>query len=171
MLPRSKLFLALVGSGLIASCSAANPDVSASTPVAPEPVAPTFDTFAPPNVQFPVTTTAGTCPDTVDLWELGLGFEGGADHTVVVDFPAMATGPTEILHSEDRRIIYVAPLREEFADCAGTAASEALAMYSVHFGNGKVHFDLDLSRGDGSYTIRYADLSVNRPYVYWRAEE
>lgn len=109
MLPRSKLFLALVGSGLIASCSAANPDVSASTPVAPEPVAPTFDTFAPPNVQFPVTTTAGTCPDTVDLWELGLGFEGGADHTVVVDFPAMATGPTEILHSEDRRIIYVAP--------------------------------------------------------------
>lgn len=172
MILHAKTVLALVGSSVIASCSGANPSVSAPAPVDTAPNAPpTVNTFAPPNVQFPVTTTAGTCPDTVDLWELGLGFEGGADHTVVVDFPAIATAPTEILRSEERRITYVAPLREEFADCAGTATSEALAMYSVRFDDGKVHFDLDLSRGDGSYTIRYADLSAHRPYIYWRAEE
>ncbi|MFQ4135533.1 hypothetical protein PGN35_004365 [Nodosilinea sp. PGN35] len=157
----------VVGSCLIASCSASGPPAA---PTQDTPAA-AFDTFMPPNVQLPVAVTAGTCPATVDLWELGLGFEGGADHTVAIDFPAIATGPTEILHSEERRIIYVAPLQDEFAACVGTADSEALIMYSFHFGNGKVHFDLDLTEGNGSHTIRYADLSVNRPYVYWRAEE
>ena len=161
------LLASVMGSCLLVSCSTTAPPTATPTG---EVTRPAFDTFTAPNVQLPVTTAAGTCPDTVDLWVMSQGFEGGADHTVVVDFPAIATGPTEILSSEDRRIIYVAPLQEEFASCSGTAESEFLAMYSVHLGNGKVHFELNLSDDGGARTIRYADLSVTRPYIYWRAE-
>ncbi|MGF1497002.1 MAG: hypothetical protein ACFB8W_09295 [Elainellaceae cyanobacterium] len=58
-----------------------------------------------------------------------LGFEGGADHTVVVDTQAIATLPLEIVQSEERRVIYEAPLQEEYAACVGTAQSARLSMY------------------------------------------
>jgi|GEM_PF-2058837 len=124
-----------------------------------------------PNVQFPVVAESGTCPETVAVWEFLLGFEGGADHTVVADFGAIATLPVEVVQSEAQRVVYEAPLNEEFATCVGTARSEYLSMYAFEFGEGKVRFDLDLTNSDGFREIRYADVSVNRPYVYWRAAE
>ncbi len=162
----------MVVSGLLASCEGLNPDAGAppGALLPQEATLHTFDTFTAPNVQLPVTATAGTCPDTVDLWIISQGFEGGADHTVVVDFPAIATGPTEILPFPDQRVVYLAPLREEFATCVGTADSEALAMYSIFLEEGNVHFALNLEERDGTFEIRYADLSANRPYIYWRAE-
>jgi hypothetical protein len=180
--PKSLLSLAM-GSCWIVSCRAVDPGASAppsATPTAPPseaaPQASTFagnfsGTFVPPNLPLPVTATAGTCPDTVDLWALSLGFEGGADHTVVVDFPAIATGPTTWISAADRRLTYSAPLREAFSTCVGTATSAAVAMYSVRFDDGTVHFTLDLAGRNGTFDIRYADLSVNRPYLYWRATE
>lgn len=111
----SKPLLAVaVGSVLIASCSAPNPSASPSTSPEATPRS-SFDTFMAPNVQIPVTATAGICPDTVDLWAMSQGYEGGADHTVAVNFPAIAAGPTDILPGADQRVVYVAPLREEFA--------------------------------------------------------
>ena len=167
----SRPWLALaIGGCLIASCGSPNPTDSPPPPTAAAP-GPAFDTFVPPNVQIPVTATAGTCPDTVDLWAISQGYEGGADHTVVVDFPAIATGPTDILPAADQRVVYLAPLREEFAACVGTAASEALAMYSFYLEDGNVHFTLNLEERDGTFEIRYADVSANRPYIYWRAQE
>ncbi|MEB3356563.1 MAG: hypothetical protein VKK04_07540 [Synechococcales bacterium] len=124
-----------------------------------------------PNVYFDVQTQAGTCPEAVGMWAFILGFEGGADHTVVVDTEAIATLPVEILQSEDRRIIYQAPLQEEYASCVGTAQSERLSMYSFNFGDGKVRFELDLTGDDGYREIRYADTSTGRPYVHWQATE
>ena len=44
-------------------------------------------------------------------------------------------------------------------------------MYTVYFDQGKVRFDLDLSDDDGFRELRHADISANRPYVFWRAAE
>ncbi|PSR14331.1 hypothetical protein C8255_24270 [filamentous cyanobacterium CCP3] len=159
---------------LLASCSRAgdrapNPEPQRSNPGdnLEQPV----DTFMSPNVQFEVTADAGTCPATVSLWEFGLGFEGGADHTVVADFAPIATGSPEITSSEERRVVYAAPLTADFADCPGTATSEYLSMYRYRFDSGNVYFELDLVGDDGFRKIRYADISANRPYVHWRATE
>lgn len=136
---------------------------------------PTFDSTTlmdmEPNVQFEVTAESGTCPDTVGLWEFGWSFEGGADHTVVVDTSAIASQPAQLITSEAKRVVYEATLKNEFASCVGTADSEYLSMYDLSFANGKVQFDLDLTNDDGFREIRYADISANRPYVHWRAAE
>ncbi|MGG6237112.1 hypothetical protein ACQ4N7_00605 [Nodosilinea sp. AN01ver1] len=163
-----KIVLALASTVLLASCSTssepplASPDDTLAQPV---------DTFSPPNVQFEVAAEAGTCPETVSLWEFGLGFEGGADHTVVADVAPIAIAPPEITSSEERQVVYTAPLAAEFGDCTGTATSQYLSMYTFRFGDGNVQFELDLRGDDGFRDIRYADISANRPYVYWRAAE
>lgn len=129
------------------------------------------DTAIQPNVEFPVKVESGVCPETVDIWEFLLGFEGGADHTVVVDWGAIAASPVEIVQSEEQRVVYEAPLTEEFATCVGTAHSEYFGMYAFEFAEGTVRFVVNLTTTDGFREIRYADVSVNRPYVYWRATE
>jgi hypothetical protein len=124
-----------------------------------------------PNILFPVEATSGNCPETVGIWEFLLGFEGGADHTVVADFAEVAVLPIDITEQTERRIVYTAPLREEFASCTGTARSEALSMYTFYFEAGQVRFELDLRDDQGFREIRYADTSANRPYIHWRAAE
>ncbi|MBE9109387.1 hypothetical protein IQ273_08150 [Nodosilinea sp. LEGE 07298] len=170
-----KIMLALaVGTVLLASCRSASDRAPSPAPTTPNPddtLAQPFGTFMSPNVQFEVAAETGTCPETVSLWEFGLGFEGGADHTVVADFAPLATAPAEILQSEDRRIVYAAPLKAGFADCTGTATSQYLSMYAFQFGDGTVQFKLDLRGDDGFRDIRYADISANRPYIHWRAAE
>jgi endonuclease YncB( thermonuclease family) len=123
------------------------------------------------NFQFGINAESGNCPETVGVWEFLLGFEGGADHTVVADIAPFTTLPIEILQSEERRVIYQAPLTAEFASCVGTAQNEHLSMYSFEFGNGQVRFELDLTDDQGFREIRYVDTSANRPYVHWRAAE
>lgn len=163
-----KLVLALASTVLLASCSTnpapplTNPNDTQAQPV---------DTFTAPNVQFEVTAEAGTCPETVSLWEFGLGFEGGADHTVVADFGPLAAAPAAIVQSEERYIVYAAPLKAEFADCTATANSQDLSLYTFQFGDGNLQFELNLRGDDGFRDIRYADLAANRPYIFWRAAE
>ncbi|MGB3199406.1 MAG: hypothetical protein WBA99_00800 [Nodosilinea sp.] len=163
-----KLVLALASTVLWASCSTSpEPPLANSDDTLAQPV----DTFSPPNVEFEVTTEAGTCPKTVSLWELGLGFEGGADHIVVANFGPIAAAPAEIVQSEERYIVYAAPLKTEFADCTATATAQYLSMYAFRFGDGTVQFELDLRGDDGFRDIRHTDISANRPYIYWRAAE
>ena len=161
--------IALTGCSLSGELST-NPG-STDTPADQPTVDSTTLTNMEPNVQFEVVAESGTCPDTVGLWEFGLGFEGGADHTVVVDTTAIASQPAQLITSEAKRVVYEAPLKPEFASCVGTAESEYLSMYYLRFANGKVQFDLDLTNDDGFREIRYADISANRPYVHWRAAE
>jgi len=130
-----------------------------------------WQTAIEPNVSFEVKAESGTCPEMVDLWELLWGFEGGADHTVVVNTPAIAAAPPQILRSTDRAVTYQAPLNDQYATCVGTAQSDYLRMYTFRFARGTVAFDIDLSADDGFREIRYADISANRPYVHWRAAE
>jgi hypothetical protein len=86
-LDRFSRTIAILAGIAIANCSAPaeNAIPSASDQETVAPIA-TDTTFLPPNVTFEVSAESGTCPATVSLWELGWAFEGGADHTVVVDW-------------------------------------------------------------------------------------
>ncbi|HEY9669406.1 MAG TPA: hypothetical protein V6C91_21515 [Coleofasciculaceae cyanobacterium] len=124
-----------------------------------------------PNFQLNVQRQAGTCPKTVGLWEFMIGVEGGADHTVVANTQAIASGSAKIVSSEKKRVVYEAPLRREYASCVGQASSPLLRAYNFQFRNGKVSFGLDVSQDDGYREILYKGVSANRPYLHWRAAE
>jgi hypothetical protein len=132
---------------------------------------PFAQTRVEPNFQFNVQRRAGTCPQSVGLWLFSLGFEGGADHTVIPNTEAIASGPTKLVVSEKKRLEYEVPLRSEYTSCVGQASSELLTAYNFQFRNGKVYFRMDVSRDDGYREILYKGVSANRPYIHWRATE
>lgn len=161
---------------LLTGCSLQNLDApSSKLASAPSssavPDDPTPQTEVGPNVWLEVVPDSGHCPDRVGLWEFVLAFEGGADHTVVVDLAAIARLPVQVLRPAAQHVIYEAPLAAEYATCEGSARSAYLHLYAVDFSDGKVRFELDLTDSDGFREIRHADTSVNRPYVFWRAAE
>lgn len=137
----------------------------------PETQAPIPSREIQPNVQFEVEATSGNCPETVGLWSFLLGFEGGADHTVIADTQAIAAMPVQLVTSEERRVVYEAPLQEAYATCVGQAQSDALTMYDFQFGEGKVRFQLDVTQDDGYREVLYTGVSASRPYIHWRATE
>jgi hypothetical protein len=124
-----------------------------------------------PNYQFNVQRQSGSCPKSVGLWMFMLGFEGGADHTVVADTQAIASAPAKLVVSQQKRLEYEAPLRSQYASCVGQASSPLLSAYNFQFRNGKVNFRMDVSQGDGYREILYKGMSASRPYIHWRAAE
>ncbi|MBD0337543.1 MAG: hypothetical protein ICV62_18805, partial [Cyanobacteria bacterium Co-bin13] len=119
------LMMTLTGCGLsdvVAADSSSPPeplgaeDMNSSTPA---PYDSTMPTEIRPNVWFKVAAKSGTCPEMVGRWELVMGFEGGADHTVVADIAAIAAMPVQIIRAEARHITYEAPLIEDYATCQG----------------------------------------------------
>lgn len=170
------LTMALTSCGIsdIVAANSSSPEASKVADIGnstPDPYDPTVSTEIRPNVWLEVATESGTCPEMVGLWELIIGFEGGADHTVVADIAAISATTVQITRAEARHITYEAPLIEDYATCQGIARSEFLSMYAVYFGQGKVRFDLDLSNDNGFRELRHADISANCPYVFWRAAE
>ncbi|PSN18218.1 hypothetical protein C7271_13690 [filamentous cyanobacterium CCP5] len=185
-LDRPKMAIAALLGFVIAGCSASEPTAlnssqtgySSQTESVPSEEAtsapadyPGDRTFMEPNMRFEVVAESGTCPETIGLWEFALGFEGGADHTVVVDTQTVASQPAQIVLSGPQRVLYEAPLKPELASCLAVARSEYLSMYTITFGEGKVQFEADLTNRDGFLEIQYADISAQRPYVHWRAAE
>jgi len=132
---------------------------------------PFAQTQVQPNFQLNVQRQAGTCPNTVGLWMFMLGYEGGADHTVVADTQAIASAPAKLIVSQAKRLEYEAPLRKEYASCVGQASSPLVSAYNFQFRNGKVNFRMDVSRDDGYRAILYKGVSASRPYIHWRANE
>ncbi|HEY9874116.1 MAG TPA: hypothetical protein V6D12_11800 [Candidatus Obscuribacterales bacterium] len=132
---------------------------------------PLAQTRIQPNVKFNVERQAGNCPRTVGLWLFSLGYEGGADHTVVADTQAIASAPAKLVVSQKKQLEYQAPLRSNYASCVGKATSPLLSAYNFQFRNGKVSFRMDVSRGDGYREILYKGISASRPYISWRATE
>ena len=124
-----------------------------------------------PNYQFNVQRQSGSCPKSVGLWMFMLGFEGGADHTVVADTQAIASAPAKLVVSQQKRLEYEAPLRSQYVSCVGQASSPLLSAYNFQFRNGKVNFRMDVSQGDGYREILYKGMSASRPYIHWRAAE
>lgn len=144
---------------------------SSSTTLAQAQTDPLAQTQIKPNVKFNVQRQSGTCPDTVGLWMFMLGYEGGADHTVVADTQAIASAPAKLVVSQPKRLEYEAPLRREYTSCVGQAKSERMSAYNYQFRNGKVRFVMDVSRADGYRQVLYKGLSASRPYIHWRANE
>ncbi|MBD2106569.1 hypothetical protein [Nodosilinea sp. FACHB-13] len=68
------------------------------------------------------------------------------------------------------QVVFTAPLLAEFSQCAGSASSEQMAMYQAEFAGGQVRFTLNLL-GDGTREVLASGVSVDRPYVFWRAVE
>ena len=160
------------------SASVSNPAQTSSSsssspakPVAANPVPESVESVQiQPNVYFAVVAESGTCPEAIGIWEFLLGFEGGADHTVVADLSAIATA-AYVSTATDHRLTYEAALADEYVTCVGTAQSDLWQMYSFRLSNGKVIFDLDLTQAGSYRDILYAGLSAERPYVHWRATE
>ena len=150
-------------------------DVTNSTPAQVTLAQAQTDPFASilmePNLQLNVQRQAGNCPQTVGLWMFMLGFEGGADHTVVADTQAIASAPAKLVVSQSKRLEYQAPLRSEYASCVGQASSEQVRAYNFQFRNGKVSFRMDMTWVDGYHEILYKGVSASRPYIHWRATE
>lgn len=140
-------------------------------PVAPPVVDPFAQTQVTPNFQFQVERQAGTCPKTVGLWLFSLGFEGGADHTVVPNMLGISAGPGKLVSTGKNQLVFEAPLNSNYASCVGKASSPQLSFYNFRFGNGKVAFQLNVSKGDGYREILYKGTSGDRPYILWRAAE
>lgn len=132
---------------------------------------PLTQTRVQPNFRFNVERQAGTCPKTIGLWTFVLGFEGGADRTVVADTQAIASASAKLLSSDKKRATYEAPLRSDYASCVGKASSSMLSAYNFQFRNGKVYFAMDVSRDNGYREILYKGVSASRPYIHWRATE
>ena len=132
---------------------------------------PFAQTRVQPNFRFNVQRQSGSCPQTIGLWLFSLGFEGGADHTVVAETQAIASAPAKLVKSEKKRAEYEAPLRKEYASCVGQATSGLVSAYNFQFRSGKVYFRMDVSRDDGYREILYKGVSANRPYIHWRATE
>lgn len=132
---------------------------------------PLAPTQVKPNVKLNVQRQSGTCPNTVGLWMFMLGYEGGADHTVVADTQAIASAPAKLVVSQPKRLEYEAPLRREYTSCVGQAKSDRISAYNYQFRNGKVRFVMDVSRADGYRQVLYKGLSASRPYIHWRATE
>lgn len=123
-----------------------------------------------PNLSLAVQTDSGQCPESLDLWAFRNGFEGGANHIVVVDMPQVATALAQPVAATADQVAFTAPLRPEFKDCTGSASAEQMAMYRVEFAGGQVRFTLNLT-GDGTREVLASGVSVDRPYVFWRAVE
>ncbi|WOD41540.1 thermonuclease family protein [Nodosilinea sp. E11] len=123
-----------------------------------------------PNLALPVQTDSGQCPESLDLWAFRNGFEGGANHIVVVDMPQIATALAQQVATTADQVVFTAPLRPEFSQCSGSASSEQMAMYQAEFAAGQVRFTLNLT-GDGTREVLASGVSVDRPYVFWRAAE
>jgi hypothetical protein len=153
--------------GLVAACNTGVMHQT-STNAQQDPFA---QTRVQPNFQFNVQRQAGNCPQTVGLWLFSLGFEGGADHTVIANTQAIASAPAKLVVSEKKRLEYEAPLRREYTSCVGQASSGLLSAYNFQFRNAKVYFRMDVSRDDGYREILYKGVSANRPYIHWRAAE
>ncbi|MFQ4135341.1 thermonuclease family protein [Nodosilinea sp. PGN35] len=123
-----------------------------------------------PNLSLPVQADSGQCPESVDLWAFRNGFEGGANHIVVVDLPQIATAPAEPTAAIAGQVVFTAPLRSQFSQCSGSATAEQMAMYQAEFADGQVRFTLNLT-GDGTREVLASGVSVDRPYAFWRAAE
>ncbi|MEB3231748.1 MAG: hypothetical protein VKJ64_12120 [Leptolyngbyaceae bacterium] len=123
------------------------------------------------NIALAVDTETGTCPATVEFQDELTGYEGGADHAVVVDFAAIAAEPPYPRLVGDRQVIYDAPLLAEYASCVGTAHTDEHRAYEFRFSNGEVVFELDLTQDDGDRQILDTEVVANRAHINWQATE
>ncbi len=112
-----------------------------------------------------------TCPRTVKLWTSSRQYDGGGEFVVIADTSAIA-GPARLVRSNTKSAEFTAPLKSNFADCVGQAASreEMLNGYSFRFQNRTVTFRVQLPPDTPSNPsgIAYKGVVSSRPAVKWQ---
>lgn len=84
-----------------------------------------------PNQKLNVQRQSETCPQTVGLWTILVGSEGGADLTLVADTRSLA-GSAKVVSSSKKSVEYEAPLHRAYASC-GLFAPIAFAFAMAKF--------------------------------------
>lgn len=122
-----------------------------------------------PNTILPVHREEGTCPDEIHLWTTTRYYEGGGEHTVVMDMAAIAEAPAKFMDVRDRVVIYGAPLQSQYADCVGWVVAPDAPQYNIwlQFGNAYFRFDLDTIPGRPLTEITYQNIVEDQPYLRW----
>jgi hypothetical protein len=126
------------------------------------------------DVVLPIHAASGHCPDNIRVWEELRFYEGGVEHGVTLDIAPIARDAAQFMDSQERVLIYAAPLQNEYANCSGWVDSfspvyaEHLA-YNVWFQWGHVYFRFDLDYlGPADETgISYQSIRSGRPYLRW----
>ncbi|MEH1839361.1 MAG: hypothetical protein V7L20_11450 [Nostoc sp.] len=121
-----------------------------------------------PNVTLNIQSSSGTCPQTIGLWWFVLPYEGGAEHTVVVDTKEFAD-ETKLVSSKNKQFVeFVSPLRSNYASCVGQTRGQDDTFYNVEFKNKKAYFRVDLRKSNPpGRLITYKSVVTSRPYVRW----
>jgi hypothetical protein len=122
-----------------------------------------------PNVTLPVHRERGNCPSEIQLWTTFRYYEGGGEHTVVMDMSPIASAPAKFMDVRDRVVIYGAPLESQYADCVGWVVAPSEPQYNIwlQFGNAYFRFDLDTLPGRPMAEITYQNIVEGQPYLRW----
>lgn len=126
-----------------------------------------------PDLSIPIHTNAGNCPDAIAFWEELRPYEGGVEIGTVLDTAAVAVGPARFMDSQDKVVIYAAPLSPEYASCSGWVDSYSDSytenlQYNVWFQWSHIYFRFDLNSIEVRPTeIEYQSVWAGRPYVRW----
>lgn len=144
-----------------ALCLEILPNLATAQPV------PTPGPISQPTTQLPVERQRGNCPKTVGLWWFVLPYEGGAEHTVVLDTRAFADS-SKLVASTKQTVEFVAPLRGSYASCVGQTRGSSFPWYRVQFKNQQAYFQIDLKKTNAPFTaVTYSTVAASRPFVRW----
>jgi hypothetical protein len=161
-----KLSLQLIPIGLLSLLVVATPPAQAESVATATPA--TVPT-TPPDLALTIERNSGVCPNSISLWTDSRFYEGGGEISALVDTTAIAAAPAQFMDSQDRVVIYGAPLQARYASCVGWVVSEEFPQYNIwlQFGNVYFRFDLDSIPGRPMSAITYQDIVEGRPYVRW----
>lgn len=122
------------------------------------------------DLALPIYRSDGQCPTTVRLWTNARPYEGGAEHTVIVNTKDFA-GDSFFVDSSDRHVIFAAPLTAAYRNCVGWVTAPDNPEYNIwlQFGHVYMRFDLERLAGTGSIAaITYQDVLNGQPYMQWQ---
>lgn len=121
-----------------------------------------------PNLTLPIARAAGECPAEIGLWQEFRYYEGGREHTLILNTPPLA-GPAEFADSGDRFVIFSAPLQAAYQSCVGWVVAPQEPYYNIwlQFGHVYFRFDLDAVPNAPASEITYQTVVNGLPYLRW----
>jgi hypothetical protein len=152
MIRQDRILAAVVGVALGSSMAVAQP-----RPPGP---------LSQPTVNIAVDRKSGTCPASIGLWWIVLPYEGGSEHTVVLDSRAFSDSTKQVAATR-QTVDFVMPLRSNYASCVGQTRNQ-FPWYTVQFRNKQAYFRVDLKQTQAAYTqINQSTVAASRPFVRW----
>ncbi len=124
-----------------------------------------------PNLTLSIVRKTGNCPKQVSLWTSFRYYEGGGEHTVIVDTTPISKAPAVLVEKGPLFVQYEVPLKPDYATCSTRAIAPYNPQYSVRFDRGIAYFEVDLTLLDKPpgtpAVVTYRAVLTGRPYVRW----